>query len=96
MPLYGRRIDEKYMVEEHHNVYSWQDCGRACHEHKTCLSWTWNTPVNEQHDGVGHICQFSAEMNQGVRNPDWIAGSISVKMFSRPLLVRLLNEVMRI
>merc|ERR1719500_242551 len=34
-------------ITQYENIDSWQECGRICHEHKTCSHWTWAHPRSE-------------------------------------------------
>ena len=60
MPFYGRavRYNISY-IEEHIGVaLHWEDCGRMCFEHETCLFWSWTVPKNAVPVGHPLWCRF--------------------------------------
>eukprot|EP00091_Calanus_sinicus_P014689 TRINITY_DN32320_c0_g1_i1.p1 TRINITY_DN32320_c0_g1~~TRINITY_DN32320_c0_g1_i1.p1 ORF type:complete len:137 (-),score=18.10 TRINITY_DN32320_c0_g1_i1:87-452(-) len=52
-PEYGLDIPGDIITYYDH-IYSWQECGRICHEHKTCVFWTWN--INRRPSGATSRC----------------------------------------
>ena len=72
MPQYGRYMPADYFIEKHDAVYSWEACGQLCHQHKTCLTWSWNVPLN---DGAHNYCNlYNSYPDVSVQNADWITG----------------------
>merc|ERR1712226_492651 len=38
------------------DIMSWQECGRICHEHKTCSHWTWTIPNYPRPENERNVC----------------------------------------
>ena len=65
----------------------WEECGRRCHEHETCLAWAYNHGYNGggsggagsgQSYGEPHECRFfKADMGWPGPNDSWITGKES-------------------
>merc|ERR1719341_1914159 len=53
-PEYGLDF-HLYDITHYDNINSWQECGRICHEHKTCSHWSWDHPRSDRSSKKCHL-----------------------------------------
>jgi len=51
-------------IEHYSNVWTWEQCGKICHAHKTCNYWTW-IPKGDRGDSF--YCYLKSS-NSGIRH----------------------------